>query len=55
MAPMKIYARYAFSDLVGVSFGLSQFVTDVRDENDDVVTNIEMRLDGSYAGLSFVF
>lgn len=51
----KIFARYAFSDLVGVSFGLSQFVMDVRDESDDVVTNIEMRLDGFYAGLSFAF
>ena len=52
---MKIYARYSFSDFVGLSFGLSQFVMDVRDEIDDVVTNVEMRLDGLYAGLSFAF
>lgn len=52
---MKLYARYAFSDLVGVTFGLSQFAMDVRNESDDVVTNIEMRLDGLYAGLSFAF
>ena len=51
----KIYARYAFSDLVGVTFGLSQFTMDVRDESDDITTNVRMSMDGVYAGLSFSF
>jgi hypothetical protein len=51
----KIYARYAFSDLVGVTFGLSQFSMDVRDESDDITTNVRMSMDGVYAGLSFSF
>ena len=51
----KIYARYAFSDLFGVTFGLSQFTMDVRDETDDITTNVRMSMDGVYAGLSFSF